>query len=345
MCFSRRFLSRRYCCRDEAVFTRGHKKPSWIYGPARRDNNNLTSRKRHRCKATDSSTERRYIQSLACRILIISQTHGRKHKSRESRQSYVESLAQLDTSSVRDTLVCVSSAPLVGLRSCGAQFQVFYDAKSTFIPPPPPNPGTITVVEEKARPLDNSRCAPSCPALQQKIFFFWGGGVAPPAGSVSAAVAPAETGLGNICTALKVRSSYSTVRDNSSAFERNPPHPPPPHLRLKLLENAGRIEPSGKEANEPSREFLMNFSCFENVPVTPPPAPTATFLKIPYSCTQVACWLHCSRDITFTAENFFRQGGRRGRCFFQGGMSTSHSFFPPTLALPGGSAGIQTADF
>lgn len=34
--------------------------------------------------------------------------------------------------------------------------------------------------------------------------------------------------------------------------------------------------------------------------------------------------------------NFFRQGGRRGRCFFQGGMSTSHSFLSPTLALPGG---------
>lgn len=63
-------------------------------------------------------------------------------------------------------------------------------------------PGTITVVEEKARPLDNSRCAPSCPALQQKKFFW---GVALPAGSVSAAVAPAETGLGNIWTALKVR--------------------------------------------------------------------------------------------------------------------------------------------
>lgn len=105
---------------------------------ARRDNNNLTSRKRYPCKATNSSTEKRYIQSLAFRILIKPQTHGhkheRKHKSRESRQLYVESLAKLDTC-VRDTLVCVSSAPLVGLRSCGAQFQVFYDAKSTFIPP------------------------------------------------------------------------------------------------------------------------------------------------------------------------------------------------------------------
>lgn len=102
---SRRFHSHRYCCRDEA-FMRGHKDPSWIYGAAasfssgRRDNNDLTSWNRFPCKVTNSLKEKPYIQRSTFRILIIPQTHGqqrRKHKSPESRRSYIESLGKLDT--------------------------------------------------------------------------------------------------------------------------------------------------------------------------------------------------------------------------------------------------------
>lgn len=65
--------------------------------------------------------------------------------------------------------------------------------------------------------------------------------------------------------------------------------------------------------------------------------PTSTFLKflILYA-SRMLVTLFPGHHVHGT--KFFRQGGRRGRCFFQGRMSTSHSFFFPTLALPGGSA-------
>lgn len=45
----------------------------------------------------------------------------------------------------------------------------------------------------------------------------------------------------------------------------------------------------------------MNFSCLQNVsnPLLPPSPSLNSFL-----CAQVACWLHCSRDFMFTAQNF-----------------------------------------
>lgn len=111
---------------------RKHKKPSWIYGAAaaafssaRRDNNNnLTSRKRFPLQGYslvngETVHPKFSLPHFNYTATSLAQTRA-KHKSRESRQLYVKSLAKLGDP-VRDTLVRVFSATLVSVRLCGAQ--------------------------------------------------------------------------------------------------------------------------------------------------------------------------------------------------------------------------------